>query len=240
EQKGETVFADSLFEDIIDMGGLIGAQYSIDPLKNALFEEFGELSLGDLPQKVLISTFDLDSHRGNSDNPRMWKPKFFHNYPGKDSDADQSVVDVALRTANAPTYFPIYQGYIDGGVVANNPSVCALAQALHPPSGGQNLESITLLSLGTGHNPRFLDVQYGDWGLLHWAPHLVNIAMEGSASLVDYQCEQFLGKKYLRLNPVLPFPISMDKVEEIPLMIEIADQMDLSGTIHWIKRHYLS
>lgn len=240
DQKSETVFADSLFDDILDFGGLIGAHYSIDPLKEVLIEEFGELTLGELPKKVLISSFDLDNYPGKSDDIRMWKPKFFHNFPGKDSDVGQCVVDIALRTANAPTYFPIYQGYIDGGVVANNPSVCALAQALHPPSGGQKLESIVLLSMGTGHNPRYLDVQYGDWGLLHWAPHLVNIALEGNAGLADYQCEQFLGKKYLRLNPVLPFPISMDKVDEIPLMIDIANQMDLSGTIHWIKRHYLS
>ena len=54
--------------------------------------------------------------------PRAWKAKFFHNYAGSDSDQGELAVDVALRTSAAPTYFPSYQGFIDGGVVANNPA----------------------------------------------------------------------------------------------------------------------
>jgi hypothetical protein len=48
------------------------------------------------------------------DKPRTWKPKFFHDYPGADSDGQERIVDVALRTRASPTY----EGYIDGGVGA--------------------------------------------------------------------------------------------------------------------------
>ena len=61
-----------------------------------------------------------DEHTGNQDRDdrqRMWKPKFFHNFEGEDSDGHLGVVDVALSTSAAPTYFPSYGGYIDGGVV---------------------------------------------------------------------------------------------------------------------------
>jgi patatin-like phospholipase/acyl hydrolase len=40
------------------------------------------------------------------------------------------VVDAALRSAAAPTYFPVYQGYCDGAVTANNPSLVAVSMAL--------------------------------------------------------------------------------------------------------------
>ena len=48
---------------------------------------------------------------------------------------------------------------------ADNPSTCALAQALHPETCGQKLRQVTLLSTGTGTNPKFLPEQDAGWGL---------------------------------------------------------------------------
>ena len=115
EDKGHIVFKDSLLGNILDAGNLIGAAYPLRPLRDELILQFGEKRLSDLSKKVLISSFDLDNNPQNPDETRNWKAKFFHNYPGPDSDGDETVVDVAIRTANAPSYFPIYQGYIDGG-----------------------------------------------------------------------------------------------------------------------------
>jgi len=187
---------------------------------------------------VLISAFDLDNHPDYPAIPRTWKAKFFHNFPGPDSDAGEKVVDVAIYTAAAPTYFPIYHGYIDGGVVAGNPSVCALAQGLNAETGGQKLGDVKLLSLGTGHNLRYLDVQEGDWGLAQWAPHIVDLVLEGSAGLADYQCQQLLGEHYLRVNPVLPVRIDMDRVDQIPVMIEVASQFDLRAAFDWLEKYF--
>ncbi|MEJ2265588.1 MAG: hypothetical protein P8X95_19265 [Anaerolineales bacterium] len=169
---------------------------------------------------------------------RTWKPKFFHNYPGEDSDAAEKVVDVALRTSAAPTYFPIYQGYIDGGVFATNPSVCALTQALHPETGGQGLEDLVILSIGTGTNPMYLTETDADWGLAQWAPHMVSLMLEGGSGMADYQCRQILGERYFRINPVLPVPIGLDGVNQIPLMEDIAAQVDLAPALKWLDRHF--
>ncbi|MFM8320561.1 MAG: patatin-like phospholipase family protein [Chloroflexota bacterium] len=236
ETQGRQVFADSLFDDVRDLGHLIGAQYSLAPLKDALTELFGDLTLADLPRRVLISAFDLDNRPADPRQYRSWKAKFFHNFPGAESDGAARVVDVALYTAAAPTYFPTYQGFIDGGVVAGNPSVCALAQALHPGTGGQKLEDIALLSLGTGHNPKHLELEDADWGLAQWAAHLVTLMLEGSTGLADYQCRQFLADAYFRLNPRLPYEIDMDCVDEVPLMAELARQCDLDDVLDWLER----
>jgi len=184
KQRGKSVFRDTVFDDVRDIGKLVGADYSLEPLKIELEAEFGNTKLGDLSKKVLISAFDLDNNPQPVENYRTWKAKFFHNYPGPDTDSDQKVVDVAIRTSAAPTYFPIYQGYIDGGVVAGNPSMCALAQALHISTGGQWIEDVILLSVGTGHNPRYLEVEEEDWGLAQWAPVLVHLVMEGSSGFI--------------------------------------------------------
>jgi patatin-like phospholipase/acyl hydrolase len=238
EESSTTVFADSVWDDIRDLGKLTGADYSNEPLRQAILELIGEITLGDLQKRVLVSSFDLDNEPQEPGALRTWKPKFFHNFPGEDSDADEQVVDVALRTGAAPAYFPIYQGYIDGGVVANNPSMCALAQALHPETGGRKLRQVTLLSMGTGINPRFLPQQNEDWGLAQWAPHLFGLMVEGSVGLADYQCKQFLGKRYLRINPVLPRPIGMDRVDQIPLLKEVAEEVNLDAAIRWLKRYH--
>ncbi len=238
ENYGDKVFSDSVLDDVRDLGKLIGAEYSVEPLKEVLDTQFGDLALADLKKKVVISAFKLDNPPAYAGQYRSWKAKFFHNFPGPESDGAQRVVDVALYTSVAPVYFPTYHGYIDGGVVAGNPSVCALAQALHPPTGGQKLEDVVLLSIGTGHNPKYLEIQEADWGLAQWAPHLVPLVLEGDADLADYQCRQFLGNRYLRLNPRLPEEIGMDEVAKSPLMAQIASQYDLDAAVEWLRRNF--
>ena len=240
EEEGTFVFQDSLWDDIKDLGLTLGAQYSLDNLKQALTDQFGGQTLDDLPKKVLISTFDLDNEASGPGDVRTWKPKFFHNYPGPDSDGDQLVVDVGIRTAAAPVYFPIYQGYIDGGVVANNPSMCALAQALDQDTGGQQVQDIALLSLSTGRNQAYLQAHDADWGWAQWAIdlRLIGVMLDGNTGLAHYQCQRILGERYHRLDPLLPKKVDMDDVDAIPLLIDVANQADLSGTIDWLGQYF--
>jgi uncharacterized protein len=234
EVQGRVVFGDSPLDNLHDAGHAIGAQYSTGPLKQVLTAEFGDMRLGDLPHKVLISAFDLDNGPDHPAPLRSWKPKFFHNYPGPDSDANERVVDVALRTSAAPSYFPLYQGYIDGGVVAGNPSMAALAQALEPSTGRQAQSDVTLLSIGTGRNNKFLDAHNNDWGWLQWAPHLIDIILDGSSGIADYECRQLLGERYHRVNPLLPERINLDDISKISRLAEIAGRVTLEATLDWL------
>jgi len=240
EELGRNVFKDSLIDNIRDLGQLLRPQYSNKPLIEALQGQFFDKTLGDLKKKVLISSFDLDNESKTPGKPRSWKPKFFHNYPSAGSDADERVVDVALYTSAAPTFFPVRDGFTDGGVIANNPSMCALAQALHPETGGQKLRDIRLLSIGTGYQPKYMETKQGneEWGLTKWGTNLVSVLLEGGVGLADYQCTQILGKRYLRLNPVLPVPIDLDGLDQIPVMQNLGWQFDLSEAITWLKRNF--
>lgn len=234
ETRGRLVFADSRWDNLRDLGHAVRAQYTNSSLKRVLKDEFGSLTLGDLPHRVLVAAFDLENDPSLPPPLRTWKPKFFHNFPGRDSDGHEKVVDVAMRTSAAPSYFPIYQGYIDGGVVAGNPSMAALAQALEPNTGGQRLSDVTLLSLGTGRNSQYLTAQNNDWGWLQWAPHIINIVLDGTSGIADYECRQLLGSRYHRLNPFLPERIDLDDVGKLPRLRDIAERVMLEPTLDWL------
>jgi hypothetical protein len=169
----------------------------------------------------------------------MWKPKFFHNFKGADSDGREKIADVALRTSAAPTYFPAYQGYVDGGVVANNPAMAALAQAIDPGTGGQQLADLRIFSVGTGLTPRFVSGDMLDWGLAQWAPVLANMMIEGMMGVADYECARVLGDKYFRLGPVLPAPAPLDCADKIPSLIAYAQAVDIAAAVAWLKAYFV-
>ena len=232
------IFADTVFDDIADLGNLRGAEYSTKNLADLAKGVFGDKKLSDLELKVLVSSFDLST--GTEAKPAAWKPKFFNNFAGQ-GDLEEKVADVAVRTASAPTYFPTYQGYIDGGVVANNPSMCALAQALDDNTGGQTLDTVRLLSLGTCTSPAYVPGKDLDWGLLDWAPNLVQLMLDVSMDVADYQCSKVLGKKgYRRLNTVLKTPIGLDAVDAVEELVTVAEGVEIGPILPWLENEFKS
>jgi len=237
--KGREIFSRTVWHEIRDLGELIGAKYDNRELVQTVQAAFGDATLNDLlPRHVLIPAFDLDNQVAPP-APRIWKPKFFHNFEGPQSDGAQKIADVALRTSAAPTYLPVYQGYVDGGVVANNPSMAALAQALDPPTGNQRLENLRLFSLGTGLTPEFISGDTLDWGLAQWAPILADMMLEGGMGVADYECARLLGKHYFRLAPVLPKPVPLDCIEKIPDLIADANRVDIAAAATWLETNFM-
>ncbi len=241
EKNGADVFDDSWLDDLIDLGKLRGADYDIKNLRRELRRQFGNATLSKLKRRVLITAFDLDNESPDR-GKRTWKPKLFHNFPGKDSDGKELAYKVGLYTAAAPTYFPSVDGYIDGGVYANNPSMCALAQSQDARLRKRpKISDVVLLSLGTGTSLTYIKTKRHDWGYVQWAKPLVSLVQDGIAGIADYQCKQMLGRRYHRLAPIFPSGVSipMDEVDRVPYMIEFAEKkVDLAKTVAWLKAHW--
>ena len=239
QNNGSAIFSRTFWHEIRDLGDLTGSKYDNDDLIRIIHDTFGEGTLDDLlPRHVLVPSFDLDN-QAVPPAPRMWKPKFFHNFKGADSDGQEKIADVALRTSAAPTYFPVYQGYADGGVVANNPSMAALAQTIDPDTGGQQLADLRIFSIGTGLTPQFVSGDMLDWGLAQWAPVLANMMIEGMMGVADYECARLLGNRYFRLGPVLPAPVPLDCADKIPSLIAYAQGVDITEAVKWLKSNFV-
>lgn len=238
-QKGRKIFDDSWLDDLVDLGRLRGAEYSITPLRRELKSILGNTTLGDLQKRVLITAFDLDNE---APKDRQWKPKLFHNFLGENTDRAVLAADVGLYTAAAPTYFPSADGYIDGGVYATNPAMCALAQTQDlryeptPP-----LNQVVLLSLGTGISLQYIKGKSHDWGEAQWVKPLVSLMLDGTAGIADYQCRQMLRERYHRLAPVFPAGVTvpMDAVNKIPYMIDFAKSVPIQATIDWLLQTWI-
>ena len=86
---------------------------------------------------------------------------------------------------------------IDGGVIANNPSLCGYAEArrLWPEE-----TDIRVLSVGTGTLIRKIPGERSrGFGFLGWITHdLLGVVMD--ESVVDYQAQTILGNKYVRVT----------------------------------------
>jgi patatin-like phospholipase/acyl hydrolase len=240
ETKGKDVFDDSWLDDLRDLATIIGAEYNNKKLTRELKAIFGSTTLGELRHNLIVTTFDLDNE-ATDPQKRSWKPKIFHNLPGNDNDNNFLAYKVGLYTSAAPTYFPAVDGYIDGGVFANNPSMCALAQTQDKRNQNKApLQDVILLSLGTGTSLMYIKGKNLDWGYAQWVKPLISLMLDGVGGIADYQCTQILEERYHRLAPTFPpnVSISLDDVKRIPEMVTFANQVPINKTADWLRNFW--
>ncbi|MBN2381326.1 hypothetical protein JXQ70_00450, partial [bacterium] len=173
-----------------------------------------------------------------------WKPKIFHNFHGVDFDGLSLARDVALYTCSAPTYFPSADGFIDGGVFANNPSNVAIAQAIssaNEPSERADLDELVLLSVGTGISLNYIKGDTLNWGYAQWVKPLLNVLMDGVETIAHYQATQLLCERYHRLQIYFDKykTIKLDNVKKLGSMDRIARNHDLGPTIQWLMENWI-
>ena len=163
------------------------SKYDNVELRSALEEAFGESTLGDIRESgrsVIVPAFCLSTGM-----PRVFKTDHSENLTLHDR---YRLVDVALASSAAPTYFPVatvpaphgegVEYFCDGGVVANDPSLIAYSECI--ADLGADPPDIRLLSLSS---PR-LELRENrkirvDRGVIGWGIKLPQIAVDGASEI---------------------------------------------------------
>ena len=155
--------------------------------RNVLLEYFQDQSLGEAKKSVAVLAYDVESR----------KPRLLSSY---DSPGIK-MVSAASATSAAPIYYSTQEiddgtWLIDGGIVANNPSLLGYSEAkkLFPDN------EIKVLSIGTGINRRKINGKNSvKWGALNWLNHdILGIMLE--SSMFDEIASDLMGDNYLRVN----------------------------------------
>ncbi len=217
---------------------LLQAKYNRDYFQDILESIFPKnLQLSQLPKKVVCISFQLYNPTIN-----CWSPSLEDNFDPEVAKRI-SVTDAILRSTAAPTYFPSYQGHIDGGAVANNPAMMGLTRALDMDGACVALEDIRMLSVGTGIVNNYIpeDVDWGGYGwMIHASfplptpPHpLLDILYNGNISVPHYQCSRLLNSHYFRLNTFLSNDLLLDDWHEVDFLIEEAKRLPENSPEEW-------
>ena len=239
------------------------AKYANSSLKSQLTTTFNSSPLGysastnisDVAARVFVTTFQLNDSKG------VWQPISIDNLSPSSNDA--SLLDAALCTSAAPTYFPPHRtsslGYcIDGGMFANDPSTFVLARLL---SMGLRASKIRILSIGTGETANAIPPSYFStvppqlWGAYQYmlpisAPPsvpsetVINLMMDGSSDVDDAQTGEILGASYLRVNIPLNQPITLDDCNEVGTLQDLAnkftsDAKTFKPIVDWVKANFV-
>lgn len=211
--QGGDIFDVSTWRKIKTGDGLFDEKYSAAALEKALEEYFGETKLSELIKPCLITSYDIRSR----------KAMFFNMADANNDIYDFKVKDVARATSAAPTYFePAHikslfgtqYPLVDGGMFANNPTMCAYSEArtmkfkegkqLHPTA-----KDMMIISISTGAEAQpYPYSEMKDKGVLGWVKPIIDILMSGNSETVDYQLKQIFDavdntSDYYRLEPSL-------------------------------------
>ncbi|TQE98700.1 MAG: patatin [Spiribacter salinus] len=195
--KGDRIFpVDGPFSALLrKLRGLITTAYDREPLKAELTRIFGETQLGEAQNRLCIPAFE-----GTHGEPLIYKTP---HHPDYRADQYETMRDVALATSAAPTYLRALEnnGYVlvDGGMVANNPIMVGLVDAL--ACNDIPRHGVEIVSLGCGSSPFALSEQHHAGGQLQWR-HALLAAMDASSRSALGQAYLLVGKdRVLRIDP---------------------------------------
>lgn len=193
-EHGKEMFRRSLWYKLISLNGWLLPKYPEKSVLTTLqdyLDRGQRAQLKDLLTDVLITSYDIQQRR----------PLYFKRCDARDFPyLNFYLSDAARGTSAAPTFFPTVKiasvdgsaNYylIDGGLVANNPSNLAIAQAIF--QHGNDTHPL-VVSLGTGSYEAPLSYSKAKrWGLFGWAPGILDVMFDGVSGAADTIAEEVI------------------------------------------------
>ncbi|KAI3827683.1 hypothetical protein L1987_01765 [Smallanthus sonchifolius] len=186
---------------------MCGPLYDGKYLQKCIKKKLNDTRLGDTLSNVVIPTFDI----------KTLQPTIFSSYEIEEKPYMNALLsDICIATSAAPTYLPPHYfktnhekkarkfNLVDGGVVANNPTLIAMAeiakQLIRKNEDFDKAHSLDyhrylVISIGTGEcksTRKYTAGKASKWGLFGWwfnacgSNPLVDIFTQASTDMVDF------------------------------------------------------
>ena len=226
-KNGGSIFDIPTWKKLESMGGLTDERYDVMILEKLLHSYFGSLKLSELIKPCLISSYDIKSRRAH----------FFTQADAllRGDSYDYYVKDVCRATSAAPTYFEtalikslskVSYPLIDGGVIVNNPAMCAYSEVRNA-KGESKDDKVTaadmfILSLGTGSEQKSFEYSKAkNWGMVSWLTPLLDIMMSGSSEVTDFYLKKIFDAvnrphQYARISPTKMYNADTNMADATP------------------------
>lgn len=216
------------FISSIDIGLIkqiaLGGKYSDKPLIKSVSKILGDKKIKDSNNLLCIPSYSITEAK-----PKVFK--YDHSDLSRDNEAP--MVDIALATTAAPTYFPMSESlfykkeqFIDGGVWANNPTLVGLLEALNYFVGkDKEYKVIDVLSISsltlTGGKVVGLKREraFKDWGA-----DLFETAMNGQSFFTNFFLEKISGIYDVKINYTRIPSIGVSKDQEKLVQMDVANE----------------
>ncbi len=189
---------------LFEIDGINAPKFEASGKTEVLKTKLGKARLCDVPKDkhVLAVTYAIE------------KRKSVVIKSNKESCQNLFSYEVADASSAAPTYFPTKgleipangdeYWLIDGGVIANNPTMCAIAEARRIWKDF-SLSDFRVVSIGTGFMSRKINgPESRKWGGIQWMTKGKIMEVVTDESITAYQCMTIMDRgNYIRVNAKL-------------------------------------
>ena len=206
-EHGNEIFDLDIWQEVISGKGVLDEKYDEEPLVKLLNKFLGDLRLSQFIKPCLITSYDIERRKSHF---FAQQDHFIHGDGG-----DFYVKDVCRATSAAPTFFETAQikslsgvsySLVDGGVFANNPTLCAYSEVRNA-HGNPKAKDMFIVSIGTGsQHTSYPYKKAKNWGSISWIRPVIDIMMAGASETTDYHLQKIFSAvdaphNYLRLQP---------------------------------------
>lgn len=213
------IFALKGLREHVHAANLFVPKYHNDAFNEVLSTAIGDSYISESILDLTIPAYSITERDAHLFSSRDAKIHASHDY---------KLWEVARASSAAPTYFEPHLianrtgdksfALIDGGVVANNPGMCAFADV---ERHGES-QDIVMVSVGTGTAKKefaWPGVQH--WGVAQWARPILSLLMDASSQAIHFELRHVLGSpRYRRFQVEIPHEAeAIDNVTEVNLAL---------------------
>ncbi len=177
---------------------LTSEKYPAGGIESLIRKWYGDRTLGDADVRTMIMAYNVLS--GEEAELCSWEMPLF------------TVFDAARATSAAPTYFSPHQVgdmlLVDGGVIANNPSLFAVSKARHI---WPECREFVVVSIGTAGLVHTM-AKEGSSGILNWLDNIVPLYSHAQKRTVDRLLEASPDVRYIRIESQMAENINLDDI----------------------------